>query len=148
MRCLPKLSAVNLVTALIHDIEEAFARKQVVTLVTMDIQGAFDTVMRNRLVSRLTEQGWPGHLARWVYTFMSDRSARVRYQDIATLSSLLQCGPPQRSPVSPILFLLYNEPIYRFSDANSRFGYVDETAILSVGDSLEATAAKATRRIN
>jgi hypothetical protein len=73
-----------LVAALIHDIEEAFARKKVVTLVTMDIQGAFDTVMRNRLVLRLREQGWPDHLARWAESFMGDRSARVRYQDTTT----------------------------------------------------------------
>ncbi|KID81124.1 Endonuclease/exonuclease/phosphatase [Metarhizium guizhouense ARSEF 977] len=35
---LPKRSAVDLVAALIHDIEEAFARKQVATVVTMDIK--------------------------------------------------------------------------------------------------------------
>ncbi|CVL09150.1 uncharacterized protein FMAN_15430 [Fusarium mangiferae] len=74
---LPKRSATDLVTALIHDIEEAFARKKVATLVTMDIQGAFDTVMRNRLVLRLREQGWPDHLARWAESFMMDRSARA-----------------------------------------------------------------------
>ncbi|KAM4067475.1 endonuclease-reverse transcriptase domain-containing protein [Hirsutella rhossiliensis] len=50
---LPKRSAVDLVAALVHDIEEAFARKQVATLVTMDIEGAFDTVLRNRLILRL-----------------------------------------------------------------------------------------------
>jgi hypothetical protein len=47
---LPKRSVTDLVAALIHDIEEAFARKKVVTLVIIDIQGAFDTVMHNRLV--------------------------------------------------------------------------------------------------
>ncbi|RKK19237.1 hypothetical protein BFJ66_g17777, partial [Fusarium oxysporum f. sp. cepae] len=61
---LPKRSATDLVAALVHDIEEAFARKKVATLVTMDIQGAFDTVLRNRLILRLREQGWPEHLAR------------------------------------------------------------------------------------
>ncbi|KJZ70202.1 hypothetical protein HIM_10425 [Hirsutella minnesotensis 3608] len=78
------MSAVDLVTCLVHDIEEAFARKQVATLVTIDIQGAFDTVLRNRLILRLREQGWPPNLARWVGSFMEDRSARVRYQDIVT----------------------------------------------------------------
>jgi ribonuclease HI len=145
---LPKRSAVDLVAALIHDIEEAFAKDQVVTLVTMDIQGAFDTVMRNRLTARLREQGWPERLARWVHSFMSDRSARIRYQDITTPSSPLQCGLPQGSPVSPVLFLLYTEPIYRLGKAQSRFGYADDTAILCIGDSLDATAAEATQRID
>lgn len=145
---LPKRSAVDLVAALLHDIEEAFARGQVATLVTMDIQGAFDTVLRNRLILRLREQGWPEHLARWAGSFMHDRSARVRYQDITTPSSPLQCGLPQGSPVSPILFLLYTEPIYRLGNPKGRFGYADDTGILCIGNSLEKTAERASRYVN
>ncbi|KAJ3454128.1 hypothetical protein MRS44_018022 [Fusarium solani] len=144
---LPKRSATDLVTALIHDIEEAFACNKVATLVTMDIQGAFDTVMRNRLVLRLREQGWPDHLARWAGSFMGGRSARVRYQDTVTASSPLQCGLPQGSPVSPILFLLYTEPIYRLSNPQSRFGYADDTAILFTGDTVDETTAAASASI-
>ncbi|KAM6513286.1 hypothetical protein FALCPG4_18932 [Fusarium falciforme] len=144
---LPKRSATDLVAALIHDIEEAFARKKVATLVTMDIQGAFDTVMCNRLVLRLREQGWPDHLARWAESFMRDRSARVRYQDTLTPFTPLQCGLPQGSPVSPILFLLYTEPIYRLGNPQGRFGYADDTAILSIGDTVDESAAMASSAI-
>ncbi|PWI64383.1 hypothetical protein PCL_10521 [Purpureocillium lilacinum] len=152
---LPKRSAVDLVAALVHDIEEAFARGLVATLVTMHIQGAFDTVLRNRLINRLIlrlrQQGWPEHLARWAGSFMSDRSACVRYQDITTPSSPLQCGLPQGSPVSPILFLLYTEPICRLGNPNNpkgRFGYADDTGILCVGNSLETTADMASRYVS
>ncbi|KAM4062087.1 reverse transcriptase (RNA-dependent DNA polymerase) [Hirsutella rhossiliensis] len=72
---------------------------------------------------------------------MQDRSARIRYQDIVTDSSPLQCGLPQGSPVSPILFLLYTEPIYRQGSSKRRFGYADDTAILCVGNSLDETSA-------
>ncbi|KAL9563921.1 hypothetical protein ACKAV7_011956 [Fusarium commune] len=145
---LPKRSATDLVTALIYDIEEAFARKKVATLVTMDIQGAFDTVMRNRPVLRLREQGWPDHLARWAGSFMSGRLARVRYQDTLTSSSPLECGLPQGSPISPILFLLYTEPIYRLGNPQGRFGYADDTAILSIGDTVDETTAMASGAID
>ncbi|KID83792.1 reverse transcriptase [Metarhizium guizhouense ARSEF 977] len=140
---LPKRSAVDLVAALVHGIEEAFARGEVATLVTADIQGAFDTAMCNRLVLRLREQGWPDNLARWAGSFMSGRSARVRYQDITTPTTPLQCGLPQGSPVSPILFLLYTEPIYRLGNPEGRFGYADDTAILCTGQSLEETSRTA-----
>ncbi|KJZ71584.1 hypothetical protein HIM_09053 [Hirsutella minnesotensis 3608] len=140
---LPKRSAVELVAALIHDIEEAFARGQVATLVTADIQGAFDTAMCNRMVLRLREQGWPDNLARWAGSFMSGRSARVRYQDMTTPTTPLPCGLPQGSPVSPILFLLYTEPIYRLGNPDGRFGYADDTAILCAGQSLEETSRTA-----
>ncbi|RKL19987.1 hypothetical protein BFJ72_g15126 [Fusarium proliferatum] len=114
----------------------------------MDIQGAFDTVLRNRLVLRLREQGWPDHLARWAGSFMSGRSARVRYQDTLTSSSPLECGLPQGSPVSPILFLLYTEPIYRLGNPQGRFGYADDTAILSIGDTIDETTAMASGAID
>ncbi|EGU73600.1 hypothetical protein FOXB_15890, partial [Fusarium oxysporum f. sp. conglutinans Fo5176] len=114
----------------------------------MDIQGAFDTVLRNRLVLRLREQGWPDHLARWAGSFMSGRSARVRYQDTLTSSSPLECGLPQGSPVSPILFLLYTEPIYRLGNPQGRFGYADDTAILSIGDTVDETTAMASGAID
>ncbi|GKU10992.1 unnamed protein product [Fusarium langsethiae] len=146
---LPKRSATDLVAALIHDIEEAFARKKVVTLVTIDIEGAFDTVMRNRLVLRLREQGWPDHLARWAESFMGDRSARVRYQDTTTPFTPLQCGLPQGSSVSPIVFLLYTEPIYRLGNhPQGRFGYADDTAILSIGDTVDETVTMASSSVD
>ena len=99
--------------------------------------------MCNRLVLRLREQGWPDNLARWAGSFMSGRSARVRYQDIATPTTPLQCGLSQGSPVSPILFLLYTEPIYRLGNPEGRFGYADDTAILCTGPSLEETSRRA-----
>ncbi|KAF6518244.1 hypothetical protein HZS61_002322 [Fusarium oxysporum f. sp. conglutinans] len=104
--------------------------------------------MRNRLVLRLRQQGWPDHLARWAGSFMDGRSARVRYQDTVTPSSPLQCGLPQGSPVSPILFLLYTEPTYRLSNPQGRFGYADDTAILSIGDTVEETSIMASSSID
>ncbi|ENH65024.1 E3 ubiquitin-protein ligase complex slx8-rfp subunit slx8 [Fusarium oxysporum f. sp. cubense race 1] len=59
----------------------------------MDRQGAFDTVMRNRLVLRLRGQGWPYHLARWAEPFMEDRSARARYQDTHTPTRGMDLAP-------------------------------------------------------
>ncbi|KAK4074657.1 hypothetical protein Purlil1_12896 [Purpureocillium lilacinum] len=76
---LPKRSAVDLVTALVHDIETALANGQVATLVTMDVQGAFDTVSVIDLSSDSGNNGWPLHLVRWAGSFMKDRSAAVQF---------------------------------------------------------------------
>ncbi|OAQ65636.1 endonuclease/reverse transcriptase [Purpureocillium lilacinum] len=142
---LPKRSAVDPVAALVHDIETALANGQVATLVTMDVQGAFDTVMRNRLILRLRQQGWPPHLVRWAGSFMQDRSAAIRFQDVTTPASPLRCGLAQGSPVSPILFALYIAPIYRLGNSDGRFGYADDTAMLRTGRTLEETTALVSR---
>ncbi|CAJ2514315.1 Uu.00g024340.m01.CDS01 [Anthostomella pinea] len=72
----------RLVAALIHDIEQALDQGLVATVVTSDVKGAFDAALMGRLVVRMREQGWPDFLIRWVQSFMSERSARVRFEGI------------------------------------------------------------------
>jgi hypothetical protein len=90
--------------------------------------------------------------SRWTFKVLStpswDRSACVRYQDTTTPFTPLQCGLPQGSPVSPILFLLYTEPIYRLGNPQGRFAYADDTAILSIGDTVDETATMASSSVD
>jgi hypothetical protein len=149
---LPKRAATDLVASLIHDIETALNQGRVATLVLMDVKGAFDAVLRNRLIRQLRRQGWPPSLVRWAASFMTDREAMVRLQETVTASKPLNCGLPQGSPVSPILFMLYTQPIYdigkrrhipdlRKVDPVARYGYADDTAMLRIGPSLTETTA-------
>ena len=74
---LPKRSAMDLVAAFTHDVEEAFARGQHVAMVTMDVQGAFDALLKNRLLHRMRDQGWGASVIRMIDCFLSDRQVRV-----------------------------------------------------------------------
>ncbi|KAK1951921.1 hypothetical protein LY78DRAFT_594678, partial [Colletotrichum sublineola] len=56
-RVLPKRLATDIIGALTHNIEAMYC-----TLVTIDIQGAFDTVNSRQLYYTLQEQGWPDNL--------------------------------------------------------------------------------------
>lgn len=139
---LRKRSAIDLVGCLIHDVEKARARKHVASLLTMDIKGAFDTVLPGRLQNRLCEQGWPGWLIRWVTSFISQRSAKIRFENIFTEDEPLTCGLPQGSPISPILFLLYTEPILKLVKWRTKYAYADDLAILRTGPSLSDCTKK------
>lgn len=46
---LPKRSARDLVSYVVHDIEEVRTQGWVSTFVTLDVQGAFDAVLHNSL---------------------------------------------------------------------------------------------------
>ncbi|KAM3463150.1 hypothetical protein MY5147_009717 [Beauveria neobassiana] len=144
---LPKRSAIDIVVSLIYDIEKALAAGQVATLVTEDVMGAFDAILRNRMILHLRQQGWPDFLIRWMASFLLDRLASVRYQDRTTPSARLRCGLPQGSPISPILYVLITAAIYYLSGAAQRYGYADDTAMLFIGVSLEDTARQANEAI-
>lgn len=47
---LPKRSAMDLAASFTHDLEKAIAEGQQVTMVTLDVQGAFDALLANRLL--------------------------------------------------------------------------------------------------
>ncbi|TQV90123.1 endonuclease/reverse transcriptase [Cordyceps javanica] len=144
---LPKRSAVDIVTSLVYDIEKALAAGKVATLVTADVMGAFDAILRNRMVLCLRQQGWPDFLIRWIASFLLDRQASVRFQDTTTPRTKLGCGLPQGSPISPILYILITAAIYFLPGAAQRYGYADDTAMLFVGDSLEDTTRQANEAI-
>jgi len=48
---LPKRSTMNLVAAFTHDVEAAYASGKEVIMVTMDVQGAFNALLKTRLPS-------------------------------------------------------------------------------------------------
>jgi len=50
-------AAVDLATALTANMEQAFAKGKVTTVATMDVQGAFDTLLCCRLIHNLRKQG-------------------------------------------------------------------------------------------
>ena len=70
---LPKRSAVDLTAAFTHDTEAAWVAGKLVTMVTLDVQGAFDALLKNRLLHRMAQQGWPQKTLRFVDSFLTDR---------------------------------------------------------------------------
>lgn len=130
-----KRSAVDLTTALTCDVQTALDSKSVAGMVTVDIKGAFDGIAKGRLVHRLREQGWPEQLLTWTASFFDHRKANIRLDGQLSQTLDLKCGLPQGSPVSPILFLLYVEPLIKLT--KKRFGYADDVALLETGKSLE-----------
>ncbi|RAL59764.1 hypothetical protein DID88_000393 [Monilinia fructigena] len=81
---LPKRSAVDLVASFVYDVESAFAQGKEVTLVTLDVQGAFDALLPRRLLERMRKQGWPGKLLRLIGSFLADRKVMVRLEGTYT----------------------------------------------------------------
>lgn len=138
---LPKRATMDLVASLTHDIEIALSRRQHITVVTMDVQGAFDAVLRRRLLRRMIRQGWPRPCIKLVESFLSDRQVRVRLEKETTPFYAVACGTPQGSPLSPVLYMLYLEELLQ-QDPTLRFGYADDILLYRASHSLDDNVAK------
>ena len=139
-------SATDLTTALAADVEKAWSQKLVAGMVTVDVKGAFDGVLGNRLTRRLREQGWPDLLVRWIRSFLSERTACIHLDKTRSEAFPVLCGLPQGSPISPILFLLYVEPFLRLS--KGRFGYADDGSLLVTGKTVQEVNTRLQRQLD
>lgn len=145
---LTKRSATDLVSCVIHDIEEAQTQGWASTFITLDVQGAYDAVLHNRLIWRMKQQGWSDNILRWTCSFLKDRCVQVRYLGGTTTPRKQVCGVPQGSPVSPILFLLYLAEPMKCGNLRARFGYADDIGILGVGRTVKESATKAQQEVD
>jgi hypothetical protein len=134
---LPKRSAADLTAAFTHDTEAAWVHGKHVTMVTLDVQGAFDALLKNRLLHRMTQQGWPQRTILFVDSFLTDRRVQVRLGQVTTPSYPVACGTPQGSPLSPVLYTLYLAELLSM-DTERRFGYADDICLYRASHSLDS----------
>ena len=127
---------MDLVASFTHDVEKAMAEGNQVTMVTLDVQGAFDALLVNRLLQRMQRQGWPVSLLRLVRSFLTNRKVRVRLEDSTTAFFAVACGTPQGSPLSPVLYMLYLAELLN-EDPRLRFGYADDICLYRASRTLE-----------
>ena len=140
----PLRSAADLTTLLADDVERAFQAKDSLSILTFDIRGGFDTVLPGRLLHRLCDQGWPARLVKWVGSFLGGRTAAVSLDGITDSPQPTAGSLPQGSPVSPILFMLFMQPLFAGTPtrgAEPRVGYADDGRLTARGPCLRTNAA-------
>lgn len=131
-----------------HDIEEARTQGWASNFVTLDVQGAFDAVLHNRLIWRMHKQGWPTCILPWISCFLKHGRVQVRYLGEITPPKNSTCGIPQNSPISPPLFLLYMAELMKSGNVKARFGYADHIGVLRIGRTIPESVSVAQREVD
>ncbi|KAF5556844.1 hypothetical protein FMEXI_897 [Fusarium mexicanum] len=139
---------------MLDKVYSAWAQGKVVTIMGLDISGAYDNVWRQALIQTLADKGFPRWIVNMIQSFLSDRTASFRLPGIISDQFDLNTGVPQGSPLSPILFLFFAAPLLQraktFSEHPvelngkrskvnlSAFAFVDDIYLMAISDSYEA----------
>jgi hypothetical protein len=146
----PKKSSEQAVDIIVEQIHKACRGGKVLSLVTFDVQGAFNGVHPEVLCERMQQRQIPAELVGWVRSFCSDRTASVLVGQYKSDTIQIQhAGIPQGSPLSPILYVMYNANLVE--QANDRhggsIGFIDDYTTWVVGPTPELNTQKIQRTV-
>ena len=137
------------ITALIYLIEiirAAWRRGKAVTILSLDLSGAFPRTDRALLLDLLVSNGVPIWIVNILGSFFTERQAFLSLPGHESGPHPLNCGIPQGSPLSPILFAIFSSGLLALDKSKYgkpedgvedifMFSYVDDTYMIAVSDS-------------
>ncbi|GAA6041624.1 hypothetical protein NBRC10512_007477 [Rhodotorula toruloides] len=132
-------SAEDAVVCVVDEIKSQWRAGNAVVGLALNVSEAFPSVQTGRLTENLKSRGLPDHACRWIRSFLSDRSCTLQLEGIVSKSIEWTSGLPQGSPLSPILFLVYNSPLLESCESASTcgFGWIDDVNILAWGETVD-----------
>lgn len=101
------LSVADACNTLILEIRTLEMDKRKVSTLFPDIKGSFENVNPSSLCGILSAKGVTPYLVSWTHSFLTGRSCHLLFHGSPKVFAHVTVGTPQRSPVSPLLFVIY-----------------------------------------
>ncbi|KAI9036869.1 reverse transcriptase family protein [Aspergillus affinis] len=115
-------------------IQSAWKQGKMVSILYLDISGAFDNVSHPRLLHNLRKRGVPLEIVNWIASFLSNRYTTLVLPEYTSPRAPVNTGIPQGSPLSPILYIFYKVDMM-VGKHTVNISYIDDTTIIAIGDS-------------
>ena len=141
----PGRTTTDAVHYLIHKIKTAWRNEEVVSVLFLDVEGAFPNAVTDRLIHNLKKRRIPAILVGFVARLLTNRRTRLRFDDYVSEYRDITNGIGQGDPLSMLLYILYNADLLEISDDELRedaLGYVNDIALLAIGNDFEESTQR------
>jgi ribonuclease HI len=141
----PENSAVDALLRTLTPIAVAISKKKKTkkgvprpAVLTHDIEGAFNQVHPSLLKEVMHQRRLPTYLTEWISAFNTDRKIAFGFDQQSEDPQPYQCGLPQGSPVSPILFLIFSNAMLEKQEDPTAIdtSYVDDVCMIQMSHSI------------
>jgi ribonuclease HI len=141
----PGRSTVDSIHLLIKAIKDAWRKQLVVSVLFLDVKGAFPSVAVDRLVHEMKALGIPKEHIDWMVRRLDGRTTTMTFDDFTSQKFDIDNGLDQGDPISGITYMLYNGGMLGGLDARAGEQgalFIDDVYILTTGSSLAITHGK------
>ncbi|XP_063378586.1 uncharacterized protein LOC134665540 [Cydia fagiglandana] len=141
---MPQRSTEDSLYTLMQRINKKLGEKRIVTLISLDIEGAFDSAWWPAIRVRLAEENCPVGLRQMMDSYLKDRSVTVRYAG-EQYGLETSKGCVQGSIAGPILWNLLLDPLLKSLQARGDYcqAFADDVALVVDGSTAMEIEAKA-----
>ena len=129
------LSTVDAVHTLINALYDSFDRGKVALGVFIDLQKAFDSIDRSKLIGKLMYYGVIDTELKWFQSYFHNRVQYVCFGDSQSQRLPVNFGVIQGSILGPLLFIIYINDIVQCSESLKYIIYADDTNVFITYDS-------------
>lgn len=109
-------STIDHLVKLQSEVTTASNNKEHLTLVSFDIEKAYDIVWRHKVLQKLYNMGFRGRLPNFIQKFISSRKFQVVIGNVMSSVYEQQNGIPQGSVIAVTLFLIMINDISEYFD--------------------------------
>lgn len=92
-------------------VKHKWRQGMIVSGLFLNVKSAYPLVHHKRLIDTLRKKECPEYLVRMIQQFLTDRHTSLRLEDYISTDFMMENGLPQGSPVSVILYLIYNSDL-------------------------------------
>jgi len=139
----PARTTTDSMILMTHRIKEKWRRKKVVSVLFLDVQGAFPNVVKEVLIHNMRTRRVPLEYVNLVNLMLTGRKTRLSFDDYTSDPVPIDNGNNQGCPLSMIYYAFYNAGLLELSPPGSKdeeqFGFVDDVALFAAGDSFTET---------
>ena len=98
----------------------------------IDFSSAFNTVIPQHLVNKLSAIGINTQLCNWLLDFLTNRPQTVRVGKNSSETTIMNTGVPQGCVLSPLLFTLMTHDCCARSSSNHIIKFADDTTVVGL----------------
>ncbi len=103
-----------------------------VRILFVDFSSAFNTIIPNRLLPKLTQLSVPTSVCQWINSFLTDRQQLVRLGKFLSSTRTISTGAPQGCVLSPLLFSLYTNDCTSKDPSVKLLKFADDTTLIGL----------------
>lgn len=142
-------SAPDIPLQVIQRVHNNRAARRPTVLITLDVKAAYDSVWHPGLLFKLLRFPLPRNLTAWLCDYLHDRKLQAQVAGFLSVVATVNCGVPQGSPLSPLLYILYTADLFGNSEPNTTTeGYADDLSTTATGENVSSAVASAQAEIN